>query len=114
MKKPKGKPFDSSPGRLNAAPPNPQTDSRRALELYGKIAPLLAGQGSAIQGNAIAMMLGQWLHGHFALGGNGKPDIDKTREIRGNMMVLTTKAGFAYAADLDQQRSSKEAEDGPK
>jgi hypothetical protein len=114
MKKPKGKPFDSSPGRLNAAPPNPQTDSQRAIALYNSIAPLLAGHGSAIQGNAIAMMLAQWLAGHFALGKDGKPDWEKTREIRGNMMVLTTKAGFAYAADLDQQRSSKEAEDGPK
>jgi hypothetical protein len=68
----------------------------------------MADHGSPIQGNAIAMLLGTWLAGHTAFGKDGKVDWEKTREIRSNMMVLTTKAAFAYAADRDEQ-SSKEA-----
>lgn len=95
-------------------PPNnppPQTETQRAFALYDRLAPLMAGQGSPIQGNAIAMLLGVWLHGHRALAKDGSTDWEKTREIRSNLMVLTTRAGFAYAADRDRQ-SSKEAEGG--
>ena len=92
--------------------PLPMTDTQRAFALYDSLAPLMRGYVSPIQGNAIAMLLGAWLSGHKALGKDGKVDWEKTREIRGNLMVLTTKAGFAYAADRDQ--SSKEAEDGTK
>jgi hypothetical protein len=93
-----------------APPPAPsQTDVQRVMALYEWIAPIFEGSGSAIQGNVIAMLLGTWLHGHRAIDGKGSVDWEKTREIRGNLMVLTTKAGFAYANDRD--RSLKEAED---
>jgi hypothetical protein len=94
-------------------PDRPMKDAHHAVALYSQVAPLLAGKPSNQQGNAIAMLLGQWLAGHRALKKDGSIDLEKTREIRSNLMVLTTNAGFAYAADLDQQRSSKEAEDGP-
>ena len=100
MKKPKPKPPEL---------PLPQTPAQQAIALYLRLAPIMAGQASPIQGNAISMLLGTWLAGHVATDKDGKPDWEKTREIRSNMMVLTTKAGFAYAADRDQ--SSKEAED---
>ena len=105
MKKPKPKPPEL---------PLPETATQRAFRLYASLAPLMAEHGSPIQGNAISMLLGTWLSGHKVFGKDGKVDWEKTREIRSNMMVLTTKAGFAYAADRDQQQSSKEAEDEPK
>lgn len=86
--------------------------AEQAADLYARVAPLMAGRPSVVQGNVIAMLLGSWLWGHRVLDGDGKMNIEATRKIRGDMMIITTHAGFAYAADRDQQ--ALEAQDGSK
>jgi hypothetical protein len=88
-----------------------EAQAKLAQATFDKIAPILFGMGSAMQGNIIAMLLGMWLSGHHVVptkSQNKKEAIKAERDLRSRLMMVTTRAAFAYAADQDQTRDGKQ------
>lgn len=86
--------------------------AKKAQGVVDQIAPLLFGHGSAMQGNVIAMLMGMWLAGHHIVprkGEDAKEAVEAERALRARLMVVQTRAAFAYAADQDLTRDEKEA-----
>lgn len=90
------------------APKAKKPDGELAAELFLKIGAVLVGHPSPLQGNAIAMALGAWLSGHSAYDPKDPAKaLSDTRALRSNLMVLTTKTAFDYAAAYDKAREAK-------
>ena len=90
--------------------PPPKSDGQIAIDLYDKIAPMLVGVASPIQGNLLAMLLGTWLAGHSytpTKSMDADEALQETRAMRARLMVLTTNAAFAYASP-NNRREEKE------
>lgn len=88
--------------------------AKKAQEVVNQIAPLLFGHGSALQGNVLAMLMGMWLAGHHIVpmkGEDAKEAVKAERDLRSKLMVVQTRAAFAYAADQDLTRDEKEAKE---
>ena len=91
-------------------PPPLKADYDVAIELYDKIAPMLVGVPSPIQGNLLAMLLGTWLAGHSYTPTktmNAEEALKETHAMRARLMVVTTNAAFVYASP-NNRREAKE------
>jgi hypothetical protein len=78
--------------------------AQEAQELFMKIAGELVGRDSGVQGNAISMLLGTWLAGHFYTDDDHPDAVRATHQWRARLLTLTTTAALQHAAVQDEQR----------
>lgn len=86
-------------------------DGEIARALHDRMAPMLIGASSPIQGNVIAMLLGSWIAGHRAeVPNDPEKTLEATRALRARLMMVETRMAFGYAEVIDQKREGSQQE----